>query len=230
LWSYKEFLLASFERYDMQTPGHLTSTKGTQNVSALPPEIEQPSTQPTMASPLDQLRLSSMCISPNGSLFTNLNFDVRTVIYKHMDLPPIGNSKDFKGFILSCRQAYLEAEETAPKIVEIQLQRLKIRVEAETGVPVELPDVPRNSGFAELRDISIAIPYAALGISENKDKVHVQALRIKGTLLLFLKNHFNKVSVTFHGDDQTTGFASQRERGNFMWHLGILGWGLVERS
>jgi hypothetical protein len=146
-----------------------------------------------------------------------------------MDLPPIGNSKYFNGFILSCRQAYLEAEETASKIVNNQLQRLKTRVEAETGVPVELPYVSRDSGFAELRDVSIAIPYAALGMSDNKDEVHVQALRITGTLLLFPKNHFNKVNVTFHGDDQTTGFASQRERVNFMWHLGVLGWGLADK-
>ncbi|KAF2649743.1 hypothetical protein K491DRAFT_171692 [Lophiostoma macrostomum CBS 122681] len=194
----------------------------------LAPQVNNLLTQPIMSSALDHLRSHSMSIEPNGTFFTKLNYDVRTIIYDHMILPPIGDGKNYKGFLLSCRQAYLEAEEFAPKMVESELQRFKTRVAAETGVPVQLPHIPRNCGFANLQTVSISFSYPDMGMSDDLEVVQDRARKTTGCLLDLMSSHFKKINIIFHGGNRPPNFTNALEHRKFNWHLRLLTWDLQE--
>jgi hypothetical protein len=60
----------------------------------------------------------------NGSLFTKLNYDIRHFIYAYI-MPIMKSEKYWKGYVLSCHQAYEELTEYAcPRIKKYITKRL----------------------------------------------------------------------------------------------------------
>ncbi|KAF2272647.1 uncharacterized protein EI97DRAFT_461749 [Westerdykella ornata] len=115
------------------------------------------------------------------SFFDRLVYDVRVVIYEHMDLPPLGDGKDFSGLWLSCRQAKKELEAAAAKAARRYLEQFKGASKANMGM-IMRPLPP----LMDLQDLNIRLPIAALW----SDRQWVP---------LFTKN-FNKVAIVFQGE------------------------------
>lgn len=90
---------------------------------------------------------------------TQLNRDIRWMIYDLLDFPPI--SLSCLGFLLSCREALVEAELVAALQLKQQLLSLK-SVIPDRGHHIVLPTFPSGVAFRDLNNIKIMCHEAAL--------------------------------------------------------------------
>ncbi|KZM24932.1 uncharacterized protein EKO05_0002671 [Ascochyta rabiei] len=102
---------------------------------------------------------------PTPFPFRRLPYDIRVIIYSHLESrPPLAPKLDCQGFYLSCRQNKREIEEFARD----RLRTLFARIEDTSSVGVAI-----RRGSDELRNITVALPYAAfddLGVSSSNPK------------------------------------------------------------
>ncbi|KAF2865720.1 hypothetical protein BDV95DRAFT_599423 [Massariosphaeria phaeospora] len=128
--------------------------------------------------------------------FEHLNYDIRVTIYAHMEaeLYPFASWRTYAGFILSCRQAKQEVEQIAVPALRCYLKDYKKFFSAIPEVAVEVPSIPSDSTFANLRNQMIKIPIQSLEEYDKDPMQIVDALRP-----LFTK-HFAEVAVLVYND------------------------------
>ncbi|KAF2246106.1 hypothetical protein BU26DRAFT_577614 [Trematosphaeria pertusa] len=138
------------------------------------------------------------------SFFERLNYDVRVLVYEHMDdIPPLGPGAIYSGFILACHQAKREVEEAAAKAVSKLLKHCKDECAAgrEDGqvfswpcIDIGIPTITAASNFTQLRTITITLPFSALqGFGGSYD---VQGFHgVFWPLYPIFSKYFQKVSV-----------------------------------
>ncbi|KAF2246117.1 hypothetical protein BU26DRAFT_553069 [Trematosphaeria pertusa] len=116
--------------------------------------------------------------------FEYLNYDVRMLIYMHMRLPPWSNGSHWKGFILSCRQAHLEASESAGRRLKAALIAFTNNLEG-----VQVPNIPIGEGFKALKELTLQSSVNYMPLSEFE--------RLSPLLNLYL----DKITYVFKGDE-----------------------------
>ncbi|KAF2653697.1 hypothetical protein K491DRAFT_680354 [Lophiostoma macrostomum CBS 122681] len=95
--------------------------------------------------------------SLESTFFNKLHYDARCVVYSHM-LPILNEEAAWKGFALSCRQAYAELSEFAPIEVKKFIDRCLRDSESELGYQPKLfNEIDLSGGFAALRRITVEI-------------------------------------------------------------------------
>ncbi|KAF1968757.1 hypothetical protein BU23DRAFT_258882 [Bimuria novae-zelandiae CBS 107.79] len=129
------------------------------------------------------------------SFFEHLNYDVRQIIYKHMEkhLPPVSDSLEFAGFALSCKQAYNEVCQPAMTGLKQFLEDFQRNFEQYAGTSTRIiPNIPSHSTFEQLRHITIRIPPSlVIGSFDTQLDKAVLALRP------ILSGYFQKVTLLF---------------------------------
>tara|TARA_R110002003_G_scaffold175_3_gene14193 strand:+ start:29142 stop:30158 length:1017 start_codon:yes stop_codon:yes gene_type:complete len=105
-----------------------------------------------MSAPLSQSAQPYEIPIRTNSFFTQLNYDVRCLVYNHLDLPPLSHS--FVGFVMSCREALNETEQIAALQVNRYLEGIRVAA-AQQGHCLLMPTLPIGSSYANLSEITI---------------------------------------------------------------------------
>ncbi|KAF2246111.1 hypothetical protein BU26DRAFT_61872 [Trematosphaeria pertusa] len=98
-----------------------------------------------------------------------LNYDIRVMIYEYMDLMPLAGGEEWKGLLLSCKDASEEMNEVAAKRLKKFLALFPEKYKA--GLPkrlaanytMEISVVPLLPEWNALTAVTILLPPAALG-------------------------------------------------------------------
>jgi hypothetical protein len=81
-----------------------------------------------------------------------LNYDVRCLVYNHLELPPLSHS--LVGLVMSCRKALNETEQIAALQVNRYLKGIRVAA-AQQGHCLLKPTLPIGSCYADLSEINI---------------------------------------------------------------------------
>jgi hypothetical protein len=99
---------------------------------------------------------SKYLVQTESTFFGKLHYNIRTIIYNIMDLPPRSNGNQYQGFILSCKQANLEAAEVPARQLKLEMEHYQ--TEYPQIFAPEKPEVPFYEGFsARLKSCSLLL-------------------------------------------------------------------------
>ncbi len=149
------------------------------------------------------------------SFFEHLPYDIRAIIYSYLepkDLPPFtpGFQGPTSGFILSCRLAKEELEAVATVRLSKYLEDFNASVEKSSGFKFHFSDLAENSTMAQLRQVTIMIPYTSWPMQEVRKKEKPDFW--KNWLPLF-ENFFDKIQFKTYGSEDQWPHESMLDRG-----------------
>jgi hypothetical protein len=84
------------------------------------------------------------------------------IIYDYLDLPPVKNSIQCEGLVLSCTAACKEAREAAAHQLSRRLSRFQEGLQKGTGLETRLPKIPLEGSWKDIKSLTIELSAAAM--------------------------------------------------------------------
>lgn len=135
--------------------------------------------------------------SEKQSFFDHLSFDIRVMIYDHLDAPFV--SGEATGFICSCRQARHEFGEVDSRRINKNFAHMELIIEERTGFSVSIPRVSIEDPLTAQHDISVELPFELL----DRDREWIR--------FIFLRHLINPVLAVCRSTVEFTFATCKRE-------------------
>jgi hypothetical protein len=107
---------------------------------------------------------------PDSNFDSFLNYDIRYMVYKYLDLPP--RSKTNCGFALSYTSAYEEIRAASVKPHSEYLGAIEAEFFAKTSHKAHIPPSMMSSTFAQLRNVLIEVPTSLAHMMVSEMQLH----------------------------------------------------------